>query len=87
MSTSDLTLVLLEKLGGMDNIESVSNCKTRVRVNVKDKDLVNNNELKSLEEVIGVVPFGSQIQIILGPRTSEMADVLLNKLKLQNDNK
>lgn len=87
MSTSDLTLVLLEKLGGMDNIESVSNCKTRVRVNVKDKDLVNNNELKSLEEVIGVVPFGSQFQIILGPRTSEMADVLLNKLKLQNDNK
>lgn len=87
MSTSDLTLTLLENLGGMDNIESVSNCNTRVRVNVKDKNLINNEELKKIEGVIGVVPFGSQVQIILGPRTSELADVFLNKLKLTNANK
>ncbi len=87
MSTSDLTLTLLENLGGMDNIESVSNCNTRVRVNVKDKNIINNEELKKIEGVIGVVPFGSQVQIILGPRTSELADVFLNKLKLTNANK
>lgn len=87
MSTSDLTLTLLENLGGIDNIESVSNCKTRVRVNVKEKELVNNEVLKKIDEVIGIVPFGSQVQIILGPRTSELADVFLNKLKLTNANK
>lgn len=87
MSTSDLTLTLLENLGGMDNIESVSNCNTRVRVSVKDKNIINNEELKKIEGVIGIVPFGSQVQIILGPRTSELADVFLNKLKLTNANK
>lgn len=87
MSTSDLTLTLLENLGGMDNIESVSNCSTRVRVSVKDKELVNSEALKKIDGVIGIVPFGSQVQIILGPRTSELADVFLNKLKLTNANK
>ena len=87
MSTSDLTLSLLEYLGGIDNIESVSNCSTRVRVSVRDKELVNSEDLKKIEGVIGIVAFGSQVQIVLGPRTTELADVFLNKLKLTDANK
>lgn len=87
MSTSDLTLILLENLGGTDNIESVSNCNTRIRVSLKDKELANIEALRKIDGVIGVVPFGSQLQIILGPRTSELSDVFLNKLKLKNANK
>lgn len=87
MSTSDLSLEILKNLGGMENIESMSNCKTRVRVDLIDNRKVDIESMKTLYGVVGVVPFGSQVQIILGDRTHEIADVFFEKLKIKNANK
>ena len=87
MSTSDLTVSILEGLGGIENIEAMSNCKTRIRVEVNDIEKVKQEDLKSIYGVIGVVPFGSQVQIILGQQTEEIAEVFFNKLKIKNENK
>lgn len=87
MSTSDLTVAILEGLGGIENIEAMSNCKTRIRVEVNDLEKVKQEDLKSIYGIIGVVPFGSQIQIILGQQTEEIAEVFFNKLKIKNKNK
>ncbi|MFM1534410.1 PTS glucose/sucrose transporter subunit IIB [Helcococcus ovis] len=87
MNTSDLTVSILEGLGGIENIQSMSNCKTRIRVEVNDIEKVNQADLKLIYGIIGVVPFGSQIQIILGQKTEEIAKVFFNKLKIKNGNK
>ncbi|WP_338971932.1 PTS transporter subunit EIIC [Spiroplasma endosymbiont of Panorpa germanica] len=52
---------------GKENINSFTNCMTRLRVNVKNKDGVDLEVLKTMPAVLGVVVAGDQLQIILGP--------------------
>lgn len=60
---------ILEKVGGAENVASVSHCMTRLRLTVKDPSHVQLDELKALSGVLGVVESSEQYQIILGPGT------------------
>lgn len=53
-------------LGGVDNIESVINCYTRLRIDVRDESKVDINFLKTKVKSSGVVDKGKHIQIIIG---------------------
>lgn len=52
--------------GGMDNVESVVHCMTRVRMSVRDDTKVNEEKLKAIPGVLGVVD-DEQLQVIVGP--------------------
>lgn len=60
-------------LGGSDNIDSVSNCATRLRINYKDKSIINEEGLNNLPCSIGFVskPSNKQYQIIIGPGVND----------------
>lgn len=58
-------------LGGADNIESIINCYTRLRVDVKDADKVNLQILKEKVQASGIVDKGKHIQIIIGVGVEE----------------
>lgn len=87
MSNNDMSLRLLELLGGINNIEEMSSCQTRIRVNVLDKDKVDQDEIKKVYGVRGLIVFGDQLQVVLGEQTEEIADIFFNKLKIKNVNK
>lgn len=57
--------LVLEALGGKNNIISVDACITRLRVEVGDKKQVNKDELKKLGAA-GVMEVGNGIQVIFG---------------------
>ena len=65
MDYKNLAKEILGDLGGTENINSFTNCMTRLRINVKNPELVNSGKLKELKGVLGVVP-GEQTQIIVG---------------------
>ncbi len=58
---------VLVLLGGKDNIQKFTNCMTRLRVTVKDKEKVQFADIKAINGVMGIVDAGEQIQIIFGP--------------------
>ncbi len=87
MPKSELSIRLLELLGGVENIEEVSNCKTRIRATLFDVDKADIENIKALDGVIGVVKFGNQYQVVLGDKTSEIADLFINRLKIRSGNK
>lgn len=87
MSNNDMSVVILENLGGISNIESMSVCETRLRVNLIDNTLADKETLKNIYGVRGIVEFGHQLQIVLGEQTKEIADVFFNKLKIKNSTK
>lgn len=66
MNYSELSEKLLTLLGGKDNILGNAACMTRLRITVKDLNMVNTEEIKRLEGVLGVVE-SETFQIILGP--------------------
>lgn len=51
---------------GEDNIISVTHCATRLRVMVKDRDLIDDKQMEKVDEVKGVFFTSGQYQIILG---------------------
>ncbi|MBO9131181.1 PTS transporter subunit EIIC [Bacillus sp. 165] len=57
---------ILKYLGGAENVVSYTHCMTRLRVTPKDGMLVNKQEIKKLEGVLGLVE-EETLQIILGP--------------------
>lgn len=62
------TLILLG-LGGKNNLEDVDCCATRLRVTVKNADLVLEDKLKQ-SGAAGVIKKGKGVQVIYGPRVS-----------------
>ena len=62
----ELSIQIVERLGGKDNIVSLNNCMTRLRFVVKDDAKVDRESLKSLNEVLAVIKQDNEIQIIVG---------------------
>lgn len=59
---------IISAVGGMDNIDNIINCMTRVRIKVIDESDVNYDTLKSIEGVLGVVN-DDRVQVVVGPGT------------------
>ncbi|MDP4086467.1 MAG: N-acetylglucosamine-specific PTS transporter subunit IIBC [Bacillota bacterium] len=65
---------IYEALGGDANVTSVENCVTRLRVEVKDMNVVDKNKIKSTG-VPGINVVGPQsIQVIVGTNVQFVAD-------------
>ncbi|MFD1067496.1 alpha-glucoside-specific PTS transporter subunit IIBC [Oceanobacillus locisalsi] len=75
-------MLFLEGLGGAENIESVTNCATRLRLNVKDPSLVEDDAFFKEAGGMGLVKNNNAIQIIVGlsvPNVREEFEALLNQ--------
>ncbi|HEG7439321.1 TPA: PTS transporter subunit EIIC [Staphylococcus aureus] len=59
---------IIAAVGGMDNIDSVMNCMTRVRIKVLDENKVDDQELRHIDGVMGVI-HDERIQVLVGPGT------------------
>ncbi len=57
---------VLEAVGGKENVISATHCMTRLRLNLKDASIPNEEEVKKINGVVGVVQSGGQFQIIIG---------------------
>ncbi|MBS4455732.1 PTS transporter subunit EIIC [Tuanshanicoccus lijuaniae] len=68
---------IVTNFGGAENIHSVTNCMTRVRITPKDVTKVDLEALKSVPEVLGVVN-AETVQIVVGPgKAKKVADELI----------
>ncbi|MEU4201001.1 PTS transporter subunit EIIC [Streptomyces sp. NPDC026294] len=61
-------VAILPLVGGAANVTSVTHCMTRLRLGVADRSLVQDDALKALPAVLGVVE-DDTYQIVLGPGT------------------
>jgi PTS system sucrose-specific IIC component len=59
---------ILPLVGGPDNITSIAHCMTRLRIGLRDRSLVQEEALKAVPAVMGVVE-DDTYQIVLGPGT------------------
>lgn len=81
----ELSNKLVDLLGGKDNITYFTHCVTRLRFNVKDKDLVQGDVIKGLSGVLGSQWSGDQYQIIIGTTVADAYNEILAKNDLKMD--
>ena len=63
---------VLEKVGGKENVTFVTHCITRLRFNLKDDTIVDDDEIKAIPGIIGVNRAGTQYQVIIGPTVDDV---------------
>lgn len=67
---------VLEKIGGEENISTVTHCVTRLRFVLKDESIVNDADVRAIEGVKGVAKAGGQYQVIIGTNVTDAFEAL-----------
>lgn len=67
MDYNSIILEIVEKVGGRANITAHASCMTRLRVSVKNLDMVERSALGEIEGVLGIKDNGNELQLVFGP--------------------
>ena len=71
---TDVARIILEGVGGKENVTSIDNCITRLRLEIKDYTKVDEKKIKSAG-VAGVIrPGKNSVQVIVGTKVQFVAD-------------
>ncbi len=87
MNFDEIAKGILNNVGGNDNIVSILSCFTRVRVEVKDKSLVNQEEIAKLDGVKGGTFFNNTYQIVFGGKCNDVYAALSKIVDIKEDGK
>jgi PTS system sucrose-specific IIC component len=66
MTNQELSLKILELVGGKENVTGATNCMTRLRVNLRDYNKADIEGLKATEGVLQVIQMDN-LHVVLGP--------------------
>lgn len=84
MNPNKLATEILSAVGGKENITSATHCMTRLRLNFNDESKVNDDTIKAIQGVIGVVHAGSQTQIVIGQGVDKVYDEFVKLAGLEH---
>lgn len=71
---------IIELIGGLENIDQVWNCTTRLRFKLNDDSLVQDEKIKKLNGVLGTQERNDQYQIIIGNDVEEVEKILEQRI-------
>ena len=66
MTNQELSLKILELVGGKENVTGATNCMTRLRINLRDYNKADIEALKATDGVLQVIQMDN-LHIVLGP--------------------
>lgn len=72
MNFKEMAPKIVEYIGGKENVSAHTHCMTRLRFVLKDDSKVNEEELKKVDGVKGVVKQGGMFQVIIGPSVEQL---------------
>jgi len=63
---------IIEKVGGKENISSLTHCVTRLRFTLKDESKADSNAIGKINGVMGTAESAGQFQVIIGPAVEDV---------------
>ncbi|MDO4671265.1 MAG: beta-glucoside-specific PTS transporter subunit IIABC [Aerococcus sp.] len=72
-----LTKDIMEHVGGVENVNGLRHCVTRLRFNLKDEDKADTDYLKKREGVVTVVKANGQYQVVIGNDVTNVYDRIM----------
>lgn len=61
-----LARIIIQNVGGKENIKSITHCVTRLRFKLKDEAKANTDILKETEGIVTVIQGGGQYMVVIG---------------------
>lgn len=81
-ASDDISLVI-QGLGGKDNIQTITNCFTRLRVTVVAVDQVDAPTLEKISAQKGVILNGNNVQVIIGMGVQQFKEEVCDTLGIE----
>lgn len=73
-----LSRIIIQNVGGKDNIISITHCVTRLRFKLKDESKANTEVLKGTDGIVTVVQSGGQYMVVIGNHVPEVFDSVVS---------
>ncbi|MBD3948575.1 PTS transporter subunit EIIC [Tuanshanicoccus lijuaniae] len=73
---TDMGSIIVDALGGKENIVSVDNCYTRLRLIVKDSSLINEEILTNTTNANGVIINNENVHVVYGLNVNKMREAV-----------
>lgn len=85
MNFKSLAEFIIEKIGGKQNVKSVTHCATRLRFQIRKMNLVEKESLTNNNDIIMVVENGGQLQVVIGNNVSDVYQAIEKMLPQENE--
>lgn len=72
---------IVEKVGGSENVSTLTHCMTRLRFALNDNSNADQNALKSFDGVIDAIESGGQFQVVIGTHVEDVYKEVIKHLK------
>lgn len=69
-----LARIIIQYVGGKENVIDVHHCVTRLRFRLKDEDKANTEMLSQADGVVTVMRANGQYQVVIGPAVTDVYD-------------
>ena len=73
-----LARIIIQNVGGKDNITSITHCITRLRFKLKDESKANTDILKDTEGIVTVIQSGGQYMVVIGNHVPQVFDAVIS---------
>lgn len=83
----DMANNILKDIGGKDNVINVNHCATRLRIQYKDKNKIDDNSVSKLEGVAGTVIRDDEYQIVIGTDVANVYNAFVSSVGDVSNNK
>ena len=80
MNEKKLGILLIQLVGGKENVQKLTHCATRLRFEFYDKEKVETEKISNIPEVISVVDKGGQFQIVIGNEVAKVYKVIMGEI-------
>ncbi|MGL5478103.1 MAG: PTS system trehalose-specific EIIBC component [Clostridium sp.] len=79
--------LLVEYIGGRDNIATLTHCVTRMRFVLKDPSKADASKIEELKSVKGTFTQAGQFQVIIGPEVSTFYNEFIGQTGIEGESK
>lgn len=73
-----LARIIIQNVGGKDNINSITHCVTRLRFSLKDESKANTDILKETDGIVTVIQSGGQYMVVIGNHVPQVFDAVIS---------
>ena len=73
-----LARIIIQNVGGKNNINSITHCVTRLRFSLADESKANTDVLKETDGIVTVVQSGGQYMVVIGNLVGDVFDSVVS---------
>ena len=79
-----LARIIVQNVGGKDNIAGLTHCVTRLRFRLKDESKANTDILKETDGIVTVIQSGGQYMVVIGNHVPDVYDAVIARGHLED---